>query len=388
MFEVFKVFLKLGCSSFGGPIAHLAYFRHEFVEKKKWLSESQYAQLLAICQFLPGPASSQLGFAIGLTRAGWLGAIAAFIAFTAPSAILLILFASFVHMLSGEIGQALIHGLKLVALVIVAHGVLGMIKQLCPDLHRKSIAVFAAMILLLAASASMQIVVVLLGGIAGLFVCKDATLSKDSDLNISYGPALAWVFIALFFAGLLLLPLLAGNDGGVFQLVDIFYRAGALVFGGGHVVLPLLEEGLVGGSAGLVSADDFLAGYGATQAVPGPMFAFSAYLGEIIGGPVFALVACLSVFLPGFLLLCGVLPLWKSIAQGAYAPRVIAGVNAAVVGLLGAALYDPIFTSAVDTAGDLAIALFGFLLIAVWKRSPLLVVAACTLCSMLLAAIT
>ncbi|SMF55153.1 chromate transporter [Alteromonadaceae bacterium Bs31] len=386
MFEVFKVFLKLGCTSFGGPIAHLGYFHAEFVEKRKWLSESQYAQLLAICQFLPGPASSQLGFAIGLSRAGWLGAIAAFVAFTLPSAVLLVLFAAFVHVLSGELGQALIHGLKIVALVIVAHGVLGMIRQLCPDHYRKSIAVLAAIILLLLGSASMQIVVVVLGGIAGLFLCKDALVSKDSELPIAHGPRLGWLFIALFFAGLLLLPFLADSDGGVMQLVDIFYRAGALVFGGGHVVLPLLEEGLVASS--LVSADDFLAGYGATQAVPGPMFAFSAYLGQIMGGPMYAVLACLSVFLPGFLLLCGVLPLWKLIARGLYAPRVIAGVNAAVVGLLGAALYDPIFISAVKAPSDLAIALLGFSLIAVWKRSPLTVVAVCTLSSVSLALLT
>lgn len=382
--EVFMTFLKLGLTSFGGPIAHLGYFRLELVEKRKWVSESQFGQLLAICQFLPGPASSQLGFSLGLLRAGWLGALAAFLAFTAPSALLLIAFAVFLPHLSGAVGDAAIHGLKLVALAVVAQGVLGMLRQLCPDNQRVTIAAFAAVVLLVVGSATMQLLVVAGGAIAGVLLCRNVQPNAEDDLKLSYGARFGWFLLALFAALLIGLPLLASsNPEGAVAAADAFYRAGALVFGGGHVVLPLLEESVVAG--GWIPQEQFLAGYGAAQAVPGPMFSFAAYLGMILpgdqGGIAGASVALLSIFVPGFLLAAGALPLWRLVSSGVVAARAIAGVNAAVVGLLGAALYDPIFVSAVRGPVDAAIGIVAFMLLITWRLSPLIVVAWCVCAS-------
>jgi chromate transporter len=383
-FEVFNTFLKLGLSSFGGPVAHIGYFRTKFVEQEKWLSESQFSQLLVICQFLPGPASSQLGFTIGLLRAGWLGALFAFLAFTLPSAILLIAFASLLPLLDGTIGQALIHGLKLVACAVVADAVLGMAKKLCPDWQRLAIAVFATIILIFFSSIWLQIAVVGLGGIAGFVLCRHISNQSAESISVSYGKKTAALLFSVFGILLLALPLIADHSLNA-SIADIFYRAGALVFGGGHVVLPLLEESVV--SSGIITKETFLAGYGASQAIPGPMFAFSAYLGSIMPNADLAtpFLALVFMFLPGFLLVLAVLPVWQLISSKPVFTFAIAGLNAAVVGLLAAALYDPIFTSGIESVVDLCIVAVGFLLLAVWKRSALWVVLWCIASSLVIA---
>jgi chromate transporter len=384
MGEVFAAFLKLGLTSFGGPIAHLAYFRREIVERRGWLDDSQYAQLLALCQFLPGPASSKLGFSLGLLRAGWPGALAAFVAFTAPSALLLFAFAAALPYLSGSAGQAAIHGLKIVALAVVAQGVLGMLRQLCPDLERQTIAALVAAAILVSGQAWMQLAAVALGAAAGAALCREVKAVPGSALDFGYGRALGWAFLAVFVLLLVGLPLAARSASELVAVTQAFYRAGALVFGGGHVVLPLLEEAVV--KPGWISTDEFLAGYGAAQAVPGPMFTLAAYLGARLpgagGGALGAAVALIAIFLPGFLLIAGILPLWHAVAEQPIAARAIAGVNAAVVGLLGAALYDPVWTSAVRGPLDMAIAVVGFALLVAWRASALLVVAWCVLASM------
>lgn len=376
--EVFRVFLKLGLTSFGGPIAHLGYFRRELVERRRWVSESDYAQLLALCQFLPGPASSQLGLSLGLLRGGWWGALAAFVGFTLPSALLLLGFAWLQPNLQGDVGLAATHGLKLVALVVVAHGVLGMTRQLCPDRIRVAIATASAVVLLLTSSVWMSVVVVVGAGVVGGACCRDVQAVHGAEMRLPYGRKLGWSLLAGFVILLLLLPLAAGAVGGLVAVVDAFYRAGALVFGGGHVVLPLLEDFVV--NPGWIARDEFLAGYGAAQAVPGPMFSVSAYLGarlDGVGGLAGASVALLGIFLPGFLLILGVLPAWSQLARRPGAARVVAGVNAAVVGLLGAALYDPIWTSAVRGPTDLATALVGFALLVTGRGRALAVVGWC-----------
>ncbi|WP_460803270.1 chromate efflux transporter [Microbulbifer agarilyticus] len=384
--EIFFVFLKLGLTSFGGPIAHLGYFRREFVENRTWIGEQQFAQLLSISQFLPGPASSQLGFCIGLIRGGWLGALCAFLAFTLPSVALLIVFAAVSSFFSGPIGEAVIHGLKLVACAVVADALLGMSKNLCPDAKRRSIAVVAAVLLLVFSSSTMQLVVILVGGILGALMLRGAIASGSAEpLQAPLSRRLGFLLLLLFFLLGIGLPLFASAAPSLLSVAEAFYRAGALVFGGGHVVLPLLEDSVV--TQGWVSPDQFLAGYGASQAIPGPMFAFSAYLGALIptgaGALLTAAVALVFMFLPGFLLVAGVLPFWSSVSHSPVAARVIAGVNAAVVGLLAAALYNPIFTSGIEGTQDLAIALVGFGLLAVWRLSPLFVVLWCVLASVL-----
>jgi chromate transporter len=377
--EVFSAFLKLGFTSFGGPIAHLGYFRQEFVERRKWVGDGEFAQLVALCQFLPGPASSQLGFSLGLLRAGWAGALAAFLAFTLPSAVLLFAFAALLPYMAGGAGEAAIHGLKLVAVAVVAQGVLGMARQLCPDAPRASIAAVSAALVLASGTAWMQIVVVALGAVAGLLACRGVQPLAGGESHPPYGVRLGWALLGVFAVLLLGLPLVAYGREGLIAVAEAFYRAGALVFGGGHVVLPLLRETVV--APGWVSEDEFLAGYGAAQAVPGPMFTLAAYLGARLpgaeGGLVGATVALLAIFLPGFLLVAGSLPLWRSIANRPVAARAVAGVNAAVVGLLGAALYDPVWTSAVRGALDVAIAIVGFTLLVGWRASALMVVAWC-----------
>ena len=387
--EVFTTFLKLGLTSFGGPIAHLGYFRRELVERRHWVGESQYAQLLALSQFLPGPASSQLGFSLGLLRAGWGGALAAFLAFTLPSALLLFLFATFLPHVSGTSGEAALHGLKLVALAVVAHGVLGMTRQLCPDPTRAAMATVAAVVILVTGPAWVSLLVVGGAGLLGLVLCRQTEAVTTGHVEVRFGPRFGTALLVLFGVLLVGLPLAAHGLGGLLAVGEAFFRAGALVFGGGHVVLPFLEETVV--APGWVTADDFLAGYGAAQAVPGPMFSFSAYLGALVpqagGGLAGASIALAGIFLPGFLLISGVLPLWRALASRPLAARVIAGVNASVVGLLGAALYDPIWTSAIRHPADVAIALVGFTLLASLRVSALLVVLWCVLASVLTAAV-
>lgn len=377
--EVFVTFLKLGLTSFGGPIAHLAYFRHEVVTRRKWLDDNHFSQLLALCQFLPGPASSQLGFSLGLLRAGWPGALAAFLAFTLPSAFLLFAFAAFLPQMSGTVGQAAVHGLKLVALAVVAQGVLGMTRQLCPDPQRATIATIAAAVILATGMAWMQLLIIGLGAAAGLAFCRGVQPVAGVNFKLRYGAPLAVTLLVVFAALLFGLPLLAQGQHGVVTVADAFYRVGALVFGGGHVVLPLLKELVV--KPGWISSGDFMAGYGAAQAIPGPMFTLAAYLGARLpgsmGGLLGACVALCAIFLPGFLLIGGILPLWSAVAGRQLAARAIAGVNAAVVGLLAAALYDPVWISAVLGPVDLAIALIGFTMLVAWRVSALLVVLWC-----------
>ncbi|MEO1246632.1 MAG: chromate efflux transporter [Pseudomonadota bacterium] len=378
--EVFFAFLKLGVSSFGGPIAHIAYFRTEFVQRRKWLSDSQFAELLALCQFLPGPASSQLGFGIGLTQAGPLGALSAFVAFTLPSALLLFGFAALLPAFSGAIADAAIHGLKLVALAVVAHGLVGMLRSLTPDWQRIAIAALALLVMLASNSAWFQLAAIALGGCAGLAVCRGALPRNGGErLVTAYGRGTGFALLATFVLLLLGLPLLAGDGSSMPATADAFYRAGALVFGGGHVVLPLLEETVV--QPGWIDADQFIAGYGAAQAVPGPMFTLATYLGALLpggsGGLPGALLATLMMFLPGFLLLAGILPVWQRLSSRPSAARFVAGVNAAVVGILGAALYDPVFTSAAASITDLAIAALAFAALLRWNVSALWIVAWC-----------
>ena len=378
--EVFVAFLKLGLTSFGGPIAHVAYFRREFVERRQWIDETEFAQLLALCQFLPGPASSQLGFTLGLLRGGWAGALAAFVAFTLPSAVLLFAFAALVPYLAGAAGQAAIHGLKLVAVAVVAQAVLGMARQLTPDRPRATIAALSVALILAFGQPWTQIVVVVLGAAAGLVACREVEPpAVDSRVRLPYGARFGVMLLVAFALLLFGLPIAADGHPGLLSVTDAFYRAGALVFGGGHVVLPLLRESVV--TPGWISSDDFLAGYGAAQAVPGPLFTLAAYLGARLpgaeGGIVGAIVALIAIFLPGFLLVAGALPLWRSIGHTPVAARAVAGINAAVVGLLAAALYDPVWTSAVRGPLDVAIAAIAFTLLVAWRASPLIVVLWC-----------
>jgi chromate transporter len=378
--EVLRVFAKLGVSSFGGPIAHIGYFREEFVVRRCWIDEPAFADLVALCQFLPGPASSQVGFSIGLMRGGYLGGLAAWTAFTLPSATLLLLFAYGAKFLQGPIGAGLLHGLKLVAVAIVAQAVWGMARTLCPDRERASIATVVAVIILFSSSSVAQIGAIALGGAAGLWLCRGAPPASNDDghLSMPVSRAVGLLALAAFFLLLGALPLLNGAiHAQSLALFDAFYRSGALVFGGGHVVLPLLREATV--TPGWVSDDTFLAGYGAAQAVPGPLFTFSAYLGAVMKTPpngiAGAAISLIAIFLPGILVLIGTLPFWETFRRRANAQAIMRGVNAAVVGLLGAALYNPVWTSAVKTPGDFALALVGFVLLAVWQAPPLVVVA-------------
>ena len=375
--EVLRVFLKLGLSSFGGPIAHIGYFREEFVVRRRWLDEQAFVDLVALCQFLPGPASSQVGFSIGLLRAGYAGAAAAWTGFTLPSAILLVLFAYGAGTLSGAAGAGLLHGLKLVAVAIVAQAVFGMARTLCPDRERASIATVAALIILLSGSSIAQIACIVLGGFAGLWLCRGAPPAAEGHIAMRVSRGAAFAALSAFFVLLIGLPILQSlAPSSALMLFDAFYRSGALVFGGGHVVLPLLREAFVG--PGWVSDDAFLAGYGAAQAVPGPLFTFAAYLGTVVGpsphGVPGAVLGLIGIFLPGILILLGTLPFWDTFRKRADAQAVMRGVNAAVVGLLAAALYNPVWTSSVKTPEDFALALAGFVLLTVWRAPPLLVV--------------
>ncbi len=377
--EVLSIFLKLGVSCFGGPIAHIGYFRDEFVTRRRWLDEQAYADLVALCQFLPGPASSQVGFSIGLMRAGYLGGLAAWTGFTLPSAILLVLFAYGAASLSGPLGLGLLHGLKLVAVAIVAQAVFGMARSLCPDRQRASIAALAAVIILFSTASIAQIVAIVLGGVAGLWLCRGAPPPEGGHISmpVSRRAGLAaLIAFCVLLIGVLVVQGRAGAGAGALDLFAAFYRSGALVFGGGHVVLPLLREAFV--APGWLSDDAFLAGYGAAQAVPGPLFTFAAYLGALAKpephGIAGAALGLFGIFLPGILILLGMLPFWDAFRKRPAAQAAMRGVNAAVVGILGAALYNPVFTSSVKTPPDLAVALVGFVLLIAWRAPPLVVV--------------
>ncbi len=376
--EVFSAFLKLGLTSFGGPIAHLGYFRDELVVRRRWIDEAGYGDLVALCQFLPGPASSQVGFALGLLRGGPLGALAAWAAFTLPSALLLVAFAMASAAFGGVVGSGLLHGLKIVAVAVVAQAVWGMAKSLTPDRERAAIALLAVLIVVFSATAAGQIAAIVAGALAGLLFCRNGPAATSGHLSFRVSPRFGAACLAAFLLLLVLLPVAAATAGSQgLSLFDAFYRAGSLVFGGGHVVLPLLQTEAVG--RGWVSAGDFLAGYGAAQAVPGPLFTFAAYLGAVSGpapnGFVGATIALVAIFLPGFLLLLGALPFWDHFRRRPLAQAAMRGANAAVVGILGAALYSPVSTSAILGPRDFALALAGFVLLVAWKMPPWIVVA-------------
>jgi chromate transporter len=377
--EVLLAFAKLGVSCFGGPIAHIGYFREEFVVRRRWIDDAAFTDLVALCQFLPGPASSQVGFSIGLMRGGYLGGLAAWTAFTLPSAILLVLFAYGADSLQGPIGAGLLHGLKLVAVAIVAQAVWGMARALCPDRERASIAVIAALIVLLSSSSVAQIGAIALSGIGGFWLCRAAAEAKaEGRISVPVSRPIGLLALAAFFLLLGALPFLETlSPWQGLALFDAFYRSGALVFGGGHIVLPLLREATV--TPGWVSDDAFLAGYGAAQAVPGPLFTFAAYLGAVMklppSGIAGAAISLPAIFLPGILVLIGTLPFWETFRHRSDAQAIMRGVNAAVVGLLGAALYSPVWTSSVKTTADFGLALVGFVLLTVWRAPPLVVVA-------------
>jgi chromate transporter len=374
--EVLRVFLKLGLTSFGGPIAHLGYFRREFVVTRAWLDERAYADLVALCQFLPGPASSQTGFAIGLTRAGYLGGLAAWAGFTLPSAIAMTLVAYGVGALKGPAGDGLLHGLKLVAVAIVAQAVLGMAQNLAPDRPRAIIAALALLLMAFAPGAWAQIAVIAFGAVAGLAACRKVGGADAAPAKAPISRPMGIVFASLFFA-LLTLSFVPMRPGAA-ALAAAFYRSGALVFGGGHVVLPLLRVAVV--DPGWVSDSAFLAGYGAAQAVPGPLFTFAAYLGAVAGagpgGAAGAALALVAIFAPGLLVLMAALVFWRDVRTLTHARAAAAGVNAAVVGLLASALYNPVWTSAVKDPADFAIAAAGFVALIVGRAPPLLVVLA------------
>ncbi len=375
--EIFLVAGRLGLTSFGGPIAHIGYFREEYVVRRKWLDEGTFAELIALCQFLPGPASSQLGMAVGIKRGGLLGGFAAWLGFTLPSALALILFAYGVQELGAQESADWLHGLKIVAVAVVALALWGMGRTLTPDRTRITIAVVAAAALLLSGGIAAQLVVIAGGAVLGLIVLKPPEPRADGDAVSSGETRSAAVLLIAFLILLAALPLASRlTDSLAVDVVDSFYRTGSLVFGGGHVVLPLIEAEVV--PPGWVTSDEFLAGYGAAQAVPGPLFTFSAYLGASVDGltPAWGggLLALAAIFTPSFLLVPGVLPFWERLRGVARVRQALMGVNAAVVGLLLAALYDPLWTSAIETPADFAVAAAAFALLAFWKAPPWLVV--------------
>jgi chromate transporter len=378
--EVLAVFTWLGLTSFGGPIAHLGYFREEFVVRRKWLQEKTYADLVALSQFLPGPASSKVGIAIGLSRAGYAGAVAAWAGFTLPSAIALAVFGFGAIAAGDRLGGGWLHGLKVAAVAVVAQAVLGMMRSLAPDRERASVTVVAAAIVLAFPSAWGQVGAILLGAVASLTLTRSTAPADHAALPHAVTRSAAIVALALFFVLLLALPLLANwIPNHSLQLFDAFYRAGSLVFGGGHVVLPLLQSSVV--PPGWVTNDVFLAGYGAAQAVPGPLFTFSAYLGAVMGpapnGLAGAVLCLVAMFLPSFLLVIGPLPFWDGLRAHPKAQSALRGVNAAVVGLLLAALYSPVWTTGITSAGDFALAAMAFLLLFMWQIPPWIVVILC-----------
>jgi len=377
--EVLMAFLRLGITSFGGPVAHLAYFHAEFVQRRGWVDEAEYADVVALCQFLPGPASSQVGCTLGLLRAGLAGGLAAWLGFTLPSALLMLAFATaLAHGVAlGQAGWS--HGLRIVAVAVVAQAVWGMATRLCPDRLRISIAVAAALLVLAMPSAAGQIGGIALGAVVGWRLLRGQPAPQaGGTLGVGLSPVLASALLVVFFGLLAGLPLLAAATGShTLALLDRFYRAGALVFGGGHVVLPLLQGATV--PPGWISNDAFLAGYGAAQALPGPLFAFAAFLGAAMApapnGWLGGVLCLLAIYLPSGLLLLGVLPFWEALRRRSGVQATLSGVNASVVGLLLAALYTPVWTSAIAGPRDFGLGLLAFLLLAVWRLPPWSVVA-------------
>ncbi|MDH3808260.1 MAG: chromate efflux transporter [Desulfuromonadales bacterium] len=377
--QVFLAFLKLGLTSFGGPVAHLGYFRNEFVERRCVMQDAAYADLVSLCQFLPGPASSQIGIGIGITQAGLRGGIAAWVGFTLPSAIALVLFAYGIAALDESVVQTgWLHGLKVAAVAVVAQAILGMSRMLCPDWPRRSVAIFAALLTLILPGILGQMSAIGCGMILGLFFLNYEASNDHTPHLFTLSKKISVISLTLFFALLLSLPILAQQGSQALALVDSFYRSGALVFGGGHVVLPLLKAEVV--NPGWINQDMFLAGYGAAQAVPGPLFTFAAYLGTAMNtapsGWFGGFLCLLAIFLPSFLLVTGILPFWEDLRKNPSIKKALVGVNAAVVGLLLSAFYDPVWTSGILSASDFVLALLAFVMLVYWKTPPWIVVVA------------
>ena len=374
--DVFVAFLKLGLTSFGGPVAHLGFFRAEFVERRRWIDEDGFVDLVALCQMLPGPASSQVGVSIGIGQAGLLGGLAAWLGFTMPSAAALVAFAYGVNSLGTFDHAAWLKGLKIVAVAVVAQAVWNMAKAFCPDAKRASLAIVSTLFALAMPNALGQTMAIVLGALVGRLVVRDRPVVQGSlpKTTISHGYAIGALCVFAFL--LIALPIAAETENHTVQLVSSFYRTGALVFGGGHVVLPLIQQAVV--PTGWIANTTFLAGYGATQAVPGPLFAFAAFLGAAMiqspNGWIGGMICLIAIYLPSFLLLIGALPFWDKLRRHPAMRSSLAGVNAAVVGLLLAALYDPVWISAIDSRRDFAVALLALLALAVWKMPPWLVV--------------
>ena len=386
--EVLRVFLRLGCTSFGGPIAHLGYFRAEFVARRRWLDEAHYADLVALCQFLPGPASSQVAVSLGILRAGLPGGIAAWLGFSLPSAIILIAFALGLGAIGAMRDAAWLAGLRIVAVAVVAQAVWGMARTLCPDRPRATLAVASAILALALPGAPGQIGAIALGAAIGWGAFREPLAAPTGELGIALSRAFAAPALVAFAALLLGLPFLA-HESHLLALIAAFYRAGALVFGGGHVVLPLLQAAVV--SPGWVDNDAFLAGYGAAQAVPGPLFTFAAYLGAVMRpaphGPLGGMIALVAIYAPSFLLLIGILPFWDELRRNIAVRAAFRGVNAAVVGVLLAALYTPVWTGTIQGPRDFALALAAFLALVFWRVPPWLVVLGGAVCAAALAAL-
>lgn len=376
---VFWIFLRLGLTSFGGPVAHLGYFREEFVSRRQWLSDRSYADLVALCQFLPGPASSQVGIALGFSKAGYSGALAAWAGFTLPSAIALILFAIGISSAGSNLSVGALQGLKIVAVAVVAQAVWGMARSLCTDAKRITIMMLATCAVLLMPSVWSQVGVIIAAGLAGIVLFKPAQLAPHDPLPIQISRRTGAFWLTLFFIILIALPLASeALPNQTLAIVDAFYRAGSLVFGGGHVVLPLLQTEVV--PTGWVDEQVFLAGYGATQAMPGPLFTFAAFLGASMSsapsGWLGGMIALIAIFVPSFLLVVGALPFWEQLRQNLRTQAALGGINASVVGLLLAALYQPVWTSAILTPQDFGLALIAFVALMFWKLPPWLVVVA------------
>lgn len=372
LIEILLVSTRLGLTSFGGPTAHLGYFHTEYVRRKKWMDEKSYADLVALSQFLPGPASSQVGIGVGVMRGGVLGGLTSFIGFTLPSVIVLMIFASLLT--TFDIADAgWIHGLKIVAVVIVAHAIMGMSKNLAPDIQRKVIALLALVGTLLFQSVFTQVGVILIAAFIGFILFKHHKNDGKKAAAFPIKKSFSAVCLVLFFILLFALPAFRELTGSYWvAVIDSFYRAGALVFGGGHVVLPLLEQELV--PMGWISAEEFLAGYGATQAVPGPLFTFAAYLGTVMNGWIGGLVATAAIFLPAFLLILGALPFWDMLRNNDKVKGAVMGANAAVIGILISALYTPIWTSSILKPVDFALAAILFVMLVNFKLPPWVIV--------------
>ncbi len=382
--EVFRVFLRLGLTSFGGPVAHIGYFRREFVERQAWIDEASFGELLALCQFLPGPASSQLGFAIGLQQAGWWGGLAAWCGFTLPSALLMLGFALGSFAIPGSAG--LVHGLKLAAVAIVAQAVIAMARTLAPDLRRCGIAVVALALVLLAGSATAQLAAIVVGATLGTALCRGGSVPATAGLGSPVSQRAGVAALLLVLLLLLGVPLLGATTGWLpAQRFNGFYRSGALVFGGGHVVLPRLQMQLV--PPGWVTTDGFLSGYALAQAVPGPLFSFATYLGAILRPQPYPLLgaamATVAIFLPGLLLVIAALPFRERLRTQPSAQAALRGTNAAVVGILAAALWNPVWVSAIAAPADMLVAGLGFATLMLTRASPLAVVVGCALAGLL-----